>query len=218
MRARSPRRLAAVVGTAGVLLLGVAGCDNIVKYVDTFATMVDGPAVETYEQQPKAPPEGAVPVSGQPPSYPVPVADTTSALQNPLSGTEAELARGQELYTSYCLPCHGPEGEGRGPVVNHDGAENEANNDRLPSIPTVDLTAGTGPQRSDGYIWGIIENGRTPMMPSYRRMDHADRWYVIEYVRELQRQAGADPRRGVAGPEADAPEASDAAGGAGGAG
>ena len=83
------RRLAAAVASAGVLLLGVAGCDNIVKYVDTFATMVDGPAVETYEAPPVPPPEGAVPVDGEEPSYPIPVADTTSALQNPLSGTGA---------------------------------------------------------------------------------------------------------------------------------
>lgn len=212
------RRLAVAVGTAGLLVVGVAACDNVVKYVDTFADMVDGPAVETYEEQPTPPPEGAVPVSGQRPSYPIPVADTTSALQNPLAGTGAELERGRELYTTYCLPCHGPEGRGRGPVVNHDGAENPDNNNRLPMIPTLDLTSDTGPERSDGYIWGIIENGRPPLMPDYRRMDPADRWYVIEYVRELQRRAGAEPVRGVAGPEESAGSGEAAAGAGGGTG
>lgn len=196
-----PGRLAVVVGSAGVLLLGSAACDNVVKYVDTFADMVDGPAVETYEERPTAPPEGTVPVSGRSPSYPVPVADTASDLRNPLSGTGAELERGRTQYADFCLPCHGPEGRGRGPVVNHDGEENPDNNNRLPMIPTVDLTSGSGPERSDGYIWGIIENGRPPLMPSYRRMEPSDRWYVIEYVRELQRRAGADPERGVAGPD-----------------
>lgn len=213
MRVRLPRRLAAAVGTAGVLLLSVAACDNIVKYVDTFATMVDGPAVETYEQQPSQPPEGAVPVSGKAPSFALPVADTTSALQNPLSGTEAEVERGRQVYTDFCLPCHGPEGRGRGPVVNYD-TEDEATANRLPYIPTMNLLEGSGPQRSDGYIWGIIHNGRG-LMPAYRRIDSRDRWHVIEYVRQMQRQAGAEPVRGVAGPEAGEPGTADAAGGAG---
>lgn len=170
---------------AAVLLLGTTGCDNIVKYIDVFATMVDGPAAETYERQPVPPPEGAVPVSGLSPSFPLPVADTTARLQNPLSGTGAEIERGRELFGVYCAVCHGSAGQGRGPAVNWDGQENEANNNRFPMVPALDLTSGTGPQRSDGYIWGIIENGRG-MMPSYRRIDDRDRWHVIEYVRVLQ--------------------------------
>lgn len=197
------RRLAGVVGCAA-LLLATSGCDNIVKRFDVFATMVDGPATETYEERPGTPPEGTMPVAGRPPSFDLPAADTASALQNPLSGTEAELERGRQVYVSYCLPCHGPEGRGRGPVVNYD-TEDEATNARLPFIPAVDLTSGTGPERSDGYVWGIIHNGRG-LMPDYRRVGSEDRWHVIEYVRELQRRAGAEPVRGVAGPEASGDE------------
>lgn len=176
---------------AAVLLLGTAACDNIVKYVDAFATMVDGPAAETYERQPLPPPEGAVPVDGASPSFALPVADTTSLLQNPLTGTEAEIELGRELYGVYCAVCHGSAGQGRGPAVNYDGTENAANNDRFPMVPALDLTSGTGPARSDGYMWGMIENGRG-MMPNYRRIDERDRWHVIEYVRLLQaRAAGA---------------------------
>lgn len=198
---RPLRRAATVVGCL-LALVATAACDNIVKYVDTFSTMTDGPAVETYEQQPRPAPEGAVPVEGTGESLPLPVADTTSELQNPLSGTDAEIARGDTLYGRFCLPCHGPEGRGRGPVVNWDGDHAR----RLPPIPALDLTSGDGPGRSDGYIWGIIENGRPPLMPSYRRVPEEDRWYIVEYVRHLQRQAGADPVRGAAGP-ADGAEA-----------
>jgi hypothetical protein len=38
---------------------------------------------------------------------------------------------------------------------------------------------------TDGYIFGIISNGRT-LMPSYRRIPADDRWYVVNYVRQLQ--------------------------------
>ena len=200
-----PVRRAAVVAGCVLVLAATAGCDNIVKYVDTFATMVDGPAVETYEQKPRPAPEGVVPTEGRERRFPLSVADTTAALQNPLSGTEAQIARGDTLYGRFCLPCHGPEGRGQGPVVNWDGTENAANNNRLPLTPAVDLTTGTGPEQSDGYLWGMIENGRG-LMPSYDRIPSEDRWYIVEYVRHLQRQAGAEPVRGVAGP-ADGAEA-----------
>ena len=192
----SPSRRSALLAVATALALSTSGCDDIAKRVPWFAFMMDGPAVETYEQRPVPAPEGAVPVSGKAPAFPVQVADTTTALQNPLTGTAEELARGKRLYTSYCLPCHGPEGTGQGPVVNNSGQFAR----RLPFIPTLDLTSGTGPGRSDGYLWGMIENGRPPLMPEYSRIPPRDRWPIIEYVRYLQRQAGAEPERGVAGP------------------
>lgn len=192
------RRLVLVAGCLS-LVLAAGACDNLVKYVDTFSTMTDGPAAETYEEQPTPPPEGVVPVEGRELSLPLAAADTSSQLQNPLTGTDAELARGDTLYRQFCLPCHGSEGRGQGPVINHDGQENEANNRRMPFVPAADLTSGTGPDRSDGYIWGMIENGRG-LMPAYQRVPLEDRWYIIEHIRHLQRQAGAEPARGVAGP------------------
>jgi mono/diheme cytochrome c family protein len=185
-------KLAATV----LLLVGTAGCDNIVKYIPVFSTMTDTESIETYEEQPIPAPEGAVPVTGDDPDFELPVADTTTELQNPLAGTEAQLARGDSLYGVYCLTCHGPEGKGEGPAVNWDGQHPR----RFPYIPTVNLTTETGPMRSDGYMWGMIENGRG-LMPAYRRIPEEDRWYIIEYVRKLQRDAGADPQRGVAGPD-----------------
>lgn len=192
---------------AAAVLLGTTACDNIVKYIDVFAVMVDQPAHQTYETEPVPPPEGAVPVKGWSPSFSLAVSDTTSRLRNPLSGTEAEIERGRTLYETYCFVCHGPGGKGRGVAVNYDGEENVANNNRFPFIPALNLTEGTGPTRSDGYIWGMIENGRG-MMPSYRRIDDEDRWYIIEYVRDLQRRAGAAPERGAAGPATTAAAAS----------
>lgn len=156
-----------------------------------FATMVDGPASETYERKPVPPPEGAVPVDGSP-DYGLLEADT--ALTSPLDGTEEEIRRGRVVYRQFCLPCHGPEGKGRGPVVNVTGDQPR----RLPFTPALDLTAGTGPGRSDGYVWGMIENGRG-LMPAYERIPDEDRWHVVEYVRHLQRQARGDTAGGGGG-------------------
>lgn len=169
------------------LVVLAAGCDNLVKVIPYFATMTKQPSIETYEQQPVQPPAGAVPVNGTR-TFPLLVADT--ALHNPLTGTPAEVARGKQIFQSFCLPCHGADGTGSGPVVNKNGQ----NPRRIPFIPAVNLATGPATTRSDGYIWGMIANGRG-LMPSYDRIAPADRWYVVEYVRHLQ-QVAADSASG----------------------
>jgi hypothetical protein len=39
--------------------------------------------------------------------------------------------------------------------------------------------------RTDGYIFGMIRNGRG-LMPPYNRIEEMDRWDVVNYVRALQ--------------------------------
>ena len=39
--------------------------------------------------------------------------------------------------------------------------------------------------RTDGYLYGMIRNGRG-LMPNYVRIEDADRWDVVNYVRALQ--------------------------------
>lgn len=162
--------------------LGAAGCDNIVKRIPWFAAMVDGPAVETYEEEARPPAPGTMPVDGR---RRVPLEAADAGLASPLDGTEEQIERGRRAYRAFCLPCHGAEGRGRGPVVNFDGEHPR----RLPFTPNLDLTSGAALERSDGYIWGMIENGRPPLMPSYRRVPDRERWYLVAYVRHLQRRA-----------------------------
>jgi hypothetical protein len=47
------------------------------------------------------------------------------------------------------------------------------------------LMGASAESKSDGYIWGIIRNGRGAM-PSYNRIEELDRWDVVNYVRGLQ--------------------------------
>ncbi len=46
--------------------------------------------------------------------------------------------------------------------------------------------------RTDGYIFGMIRNGRG-LMPTYNRIEEPDRWDVVNYVRSLQGKFGAPP-------------------------
>lgn len=196
MDARRPLRFAAGV----VLLAGLAGCDDQVKYVPWFETMYRQSSVETYEEPGRLPPDGAVPL-GSTRSTPL---DRSDALQNPLTGAPedpATASRGQTLYLQYCTVCHGPTGEGDGPVV---GAN------RLPALPTLNLRSDRARALTDGYIWGMIANGRG-VMPSYARIPSDDRWYVVNYVRQLQR-AGVASSDAAAGPATTDTAAADAAG------
>lgn len=161
---------------AGValLLVGLGGCDDQVKYVPWFSTMYRQASVETYETDGRLPPEGAVPLGSERTLALI----ASDSLPNPLAGRmdEAVLERGHQLFQSYCIMCHGSAGVGDGPVVGQN---------RLPALPTMNLTSDRALALTDGYIYGMISNGRG-VMPSYRRIPAADRWYLVNYVRQLQ--------------------------------
>ena len=101
--------------------------------------------------------------------------------------TPALLERGQERYNIYCTPCHGLAGDGRGIVAVGNGGLGYGF--AVPSYHTDALR-----ERSDGYIYDVIQNG-VNTMPSYgHEILAADRWAIVAYVRSLQRsqQATAD--------------------------
>lgn len=162
------------IGAIALLVGGLGACDDQVKYVPWFETMYRQPSVETYEAPNYLPPEGAVPLGAQR-NVELTASDT---LTNPLAGQTGEdvLERGRLLYHSYCVMCHGPTGVGDGPVVGEN---------RLPALPTLNLTSERAVALTDGYIFGMIANGRG-VMPSYRRIPADDRWYIVNYVRQLQ--------------------------------
>ena len=162
----------------GLVTLALTACDDQVKYVSWFETMVTQPSIETYEAAPRGPVAGTVP-AGSARHLDLLASDTL--LVTPLAGTAEDLERGRILYLQFCVMCHGETGAGDGPVVGPN---------RLPPLPTLNLMSERAIDLSDGYIYGMIANGRG-VMPSYRRVQHEDRWYLVEYVRKLQEAAPA---------------------------
>lgn len=172
-----PRR--AVLGAVVAALL--AGCDDQIKYVPVFSTMSTQPSLEAFEEgTPRAPVPGTMPIDGER-TYGLLEAD--SLLSNPLAGAQGELARGERLFQTFCVVCHGASGTGDGSVVGPN---------RIPPLPLLDLTSQRTADYSDGYLWGMITNGRG-LMPSYRRIPAEERWYLVSWVRQLQRNAGNAP-------------------------
>ncbi len=104
-----------------------------------------------------------------------------AAMTNPIDPADTDaLARGRQLYERYCIVCHGPDGVGANANI---AAQH-------PILPAYNLS---GPQvagYSDQYIYAMIRVGRG-LMPEYgSRISHFDRWKVVNYVRQLQEQAG----------------------------
>ena len=102
-------------------------------------------------------------------------------LVNPTDPTDPEsLARGEQLYMRYCVVCHGPAGVGTGAYIA--GLH--------PVLPAYNLSGPIVAAYSDAYIYAMIRVGRG-LMPEYgSRVSHFDRWHVVNYVRQLQAQAG----------------------------
>jgi len=105
------------------------------------------------------------------------------AVHSPVEATAEVLARGGERYRIYCLPCHDQRGEGKGILAAQ-------------GLPTTSLHIDRLRTADDGYLFGVITEGRG-LMPSYRwPIPVADRWAIIAYVRQLQQehaQQGAAP-------------------------
>ena len=147
----------------------------------------DTVAPPRYNPQMSVPVQGMT-VAGLHVSYnPAPQAlDSMSSLVNPNPVTEASLDNGRMYYSINCAMCHGALGDGNGTMK-------EAGYNFYPSIINE-----SGMGRSDGYIWGIIRNGRG-LMPGYARIEEADRWDVVNYVRALQGKTELKPVIGAHG-------------------
>jgi mono/diheme cytochrome c family protein len=196
------------IAFACAAVLGSTGCtriDDALASVPFFAFMRSSPAVDPYEATRPAPP-GTVPFESPAGEYIPPIASaaigpsmvgTEVGLrafadgpygQNPFAGEDlTEL--GREQYTRNCMVCHGTTGLGDGPATGPN---------KYPAGLARNLTLPASVGLPDGYIYGVIRAGRGLMPPYGTRINHRERWAIVEYVRELQRQAGALPAGGQA--------------------
>ena len=102
--------------------------------------------------------------------------DSLAGIPNPTPASDSSLVNGRKYFQINCVVCHGDRGMGDGPATKYG----------MPGISLItDVTKG----RSDGYIFGMIRNGRG-LMPPYNRIEEMDRWDVVNYLRGLQGAGG----------------------------
>ncbi len=129
----------------------------------------------------KVPPAGTIPVNFEP--YSIALLDTlaANALVNPLTPTEEVLAAGRKYYNTFCVVCHGVQGDGKGYIVPKFTMPPSLLSDKLLAWP-------------DGRIYHTVTMGQG-LMPSYKQQVPSDkRWAIIHYVRALQRAAHPQPQ------------------------
>jgi mono/diheme cytochrome c family protein len=116
------------------------------------------------------------------------------ALTNPVPADERSLNRGRIMFELYCAVCHGANGlSAEAPIAP-----------KHPMMVAFNLAMGAATTYTDGYIYGMIRVGRG-LMPSYgHQVPHFDRWHIVNYVRQLQRQAGGAPPAAPGPPAAPA--------------
>ena len=94
-------------------------------------------------------------------------------LRNPIPMNKTTLAEGKVLYTKYCTPCHGAEGNGQGLVGLKYGGVANFNAGNLKATPS-------------GHYYHTITMGKGRMWSHASQVLPADRWKIVHYVNQLR--------------------------------
>jgi mono/diheme cytochrome c family protein len=95
-------------------------------------------------------------------------------LVNPTAADDSSIARGHRKFMKTCVPCHGPNLAGDGPVA-------------ALFMPPPDLLAQPTRERKDGYIFSYMRHGGV-VMPSYgAQVTPNEAWDVINFIRHMQK-------------------------------
>jgi len=187
--------LLSTTGLVFCLSLGLTACSgqHDKPNVELIQNMMEMPYIKAQRLDPqwaartggkmREPVKGTIPRGYEPYRYAANDTDAAQAakMPNPLPMTMDTLQRGQLMYNTYCIVCHGVRAEGDGLVVEH-GFQ------RPPSLHSDKVRGWT-----DGRIFHTITVGQN-MMPSYAtQITRQDRWAIIRYVRALQRANNPTP-------------------------
>ena len=86
----------------------------------------------------------------------------------------AAIARGAVVFARFCIPCHGPDGEGHGLAVSRG------------MLPPPSLKADRAVKMRDGQMFHVVTKGQGNMASYAVQVGQDDRWKAILHVRALQ--------------------------------
>lgn len=159
--------------------------------------MVHSKAYETYTYSPKEkdhkkgfvalePVEGTIPVDHEPyhgENTPEGYEKAAQSTTNPVELTDEVLARGKQIYTIHCTPCHGEKGDGQGSAV--------VNSDYNLGAPPIQFNAPVPGYLTSGRMYHTITFGKGNMGSYASQVSPEDRWNVIHYINSLNESSAA---------------------------
>ncbi len=189
---RKARRLVLGLLAGTALAVVASACASTNTYpIDFFSEMHYQKSFRAQEPPRLDIPAGVVPTSGGEPQYTL---EEARNLQNPLANDPQAAARGQQLYQVNCVACHGPNGEGNGPVAAFWRTVQGA-------VPPANLKDPAIVARTDGELYWILTYGYTSPenqaeypggltnMPAFGKLlTPEQRWELVSYIRQLQQQ------------------------------
>jgi hypothetical protein len=161
----------------GFSLLAGLGCkegQNVTK-MQYMPDMADAPTAKTQETY-IDPPEHSMPVRAviYPEDWAVAEQEFRSPFRPGFGKYDKVLAKGEELYQTFCAVCHGDDGKGEGYLGTS-----------YP-IAVPDITRAELAERKDGFFFMKISKGGA-MMPSYgHAIAPLERWQIVAHIRKLQ--------------------------------
>ncbi len=98
--------------------------------------------------------------------------------KNPLINSVSVLTRARDNFEDHCIPCHGDEGKGDGPLAKDLKTRPR---DLTNSKELVGIT--------DGEIFWTITTGKDPMPSFGQKLTDEERWGLVHLVRKISRTA-----------------------------
>ncbi|MCA1751780.1 MAG: cytochrome c [Cryomorphaceae bacterium] len=106
-------------------------------------------------------------------------------IRSPFESNEELVKEGKEIYSNFCIQCHGKEGQGNGPVVEKGGhPAPQPFNQGLKDLP-------------EGKMFHTLTYGKGAMGSHASQLTKEERWTVVAYVMTLQHY-GEDDGEGEA--------------------
>jgi hypothetical protein len=172
-----------------ILLLAGSACNRDRNHPgwDYFPDMFYSTAYETNSKNPnfengmtmRVPVPGTVPRDFTPFEYtndPESRILAGKELVNPVLFTTDNISRGEAVYTTFCIGCHGPKGEGDGRLFTSG----------LYPLKPLSVSGPTAVKLKDGEIYHTITLGIRSMGAHGSQIHPDDRWKLILYIRKLQ--------------------------------
>jgi mono/diheme cytochrome c family protein len=125
--------------------------------------------------------QGAYPYEGNPINY-IPYTlkaedyELSTTLVNPVPATAENVEKGKEIFTKFCVHCHGEQGKG-------DGSITQTGN--FPPPPAYNTAL---KDLSEGKMFHTLTYGKGLMGSHASQLSKLERWTVIRYVQTLQKQ------------------------------